>query len=101
MSIPGANRHECTHVILDRHVITAEPSLDPSTDPQLSRPPANMDHRDAVAFIRVVLQVAMVGLKAAPIPDLDRIPRVLLRLIETYKVSYPAILAGALPDSID
>ena len=101
ISIPDANRHECTHVILDRHVITAEPSLDPSTDPQLSRPPANMDHRDAVAFIRVVLQVAVAGLKAAPIPDVDRIPRALLLLIETYEVSDPAILPGLLSDSID
>jgi len=75
--------------------------LDPSTDRQSSRPPTNMDHEDAVAFIRVALQVAVAGLKAAPIPDLDRIPRALLRLIETYEVSYPAILPGVLSDSID
>ena len=60
-----------------------------------------MDHGDAAAFIRVALQVAVVGLKAAPIPNLDRIPRTLLLLIETYKVSDPAILPGALSDSID
>ena len=60
-----------------------------------------MDHGDAVAFIRVALQVAVAGLKAAPIPNLDRIPRALLLLIETYKVSDLAILPGALSDSID
>ena len=48
-----------------------------------------MDHGDAVAFIRVALQVAVAGLKAAPIPDLDQIPGALLLLIETYEVSYP------------
>ena len=101
MSIPDANHHERTHVILDGHVITAEPSLDPSTDPQLSRPPVNMDHRDAVAFIRVALQAAVVGLKAAPIPNLDRIPCALLLLVETYKVSDPAILPSVLSGSID
>ena len=60
-----------------------------------------MAHGDAVAFIRVVLHVAVAGLKAAPIPDLDRIPLALLLLIETYEVSDPAILPGALSDSID
>ena len=96
MSIPDANHHGRRHVILDGHVTTGEPLLDPSTDRQPSRPPANMDHGDAVAFVRVALQVAVAGLKAAPIPDLDRIPRALLRLIETYEVSDPAILPGAL-----
>ena len=95
------NRHERRHVILDGHVIAAEPSLDPSTDQQSSRLPANMAHGDAVAFMRVVLEVAVAGLKAAPIPDLDRIPRALLLLIETYEVSNPAILPGALSDSIN
>ena len=60
-----------------------------------------MDHGDAVAFVRVALQVAAAGLKAAPIPDIDRIPRALLLLIEAYEVSDPAILAGALSESID
>ena len=98
MNIPDANRHEHTHVILDGHVITAEPSLDPSTDPQSSRLPANMNHGDAVVFIRVTLQVAVAGLKAAPIPDLNRIPCALLLLIETYEVSDPAILLSVLSD---
>ena len=88
-------------MILDGHVITAEPSLDPSTDPQSSRLPANMDHGDVVAFIRVALQVAVAGLKAAPIPHLDRIPSALLLLIETYEVGDPAILPGVLSGSID
>ena len=101
MNILDGNRHECKHVILDGHVITAEPSLDPSTDQQSSRPPANMAHGDAVAFIGAVLQVAVAGLKAAPIPNLDRIPRALLLLIETYEVSYPTILPGVLSGSID
>ena len=99
MNIPDDNSHERGLVILDSdaHVITAEPSLDPSTDPQSSRPPANMDHGDAVAFIRVVLQVAVAGLKAAPIPYLNQIPSALLLLIETYDVSDPAILpAGSI-----
>ena len=101
MNIPDANRHERRHVILDGHAITAEPSLDSSTDRQSSRLPANMAHGDAAAFIRVALQVAVVGLKAAPIPNLDRIPHTLLLLIETYEVSDPAILPGDLTDSID
>ena len=96
MNIPDANLHERRQVILDEHAIIAEPWLDPSTDRQSSRLPANMDHGDAAAFIRVALQVAVVGLKAAPIPNLDRIPRTLLLLIETYEVSDPAILPGAL-----
>ena len=60
-----------------------------------------MDHGDVVAFIRVALQVAVAGLKAAPIPNLDRIPRTLLLLMETYDVSDSAILPGVLPGSID
>ena len=98
MNTPDANRHECR---LDGHVITEESLLDPSTDRQSSRLPANMDHGGAAAFIRVVLHVAVVGLKAAPIPNLDRIPRTLLLLIETYKVSDLAILPDALSDSMD
>ena len=94
MNIPDANRHEHTHVILDGHVITTEPS----TNPQSSRLPTNMNHGDAVAFIRVTLQVAVAGLKAAPIPNLDRIPCALLLLIETYEVSDPAILPSVLSD---
>jgi hypothetical protein len=101
MNIPDDNRHERRPVILDGHVITAEPSLDPSTDPQSSQPPTKMNHKNAIAFIRVALQVAVAGLKAAPIPDLDQIPGALLLLIETYEVSYPAILPGVLSDSID
>ena len=98
MNTPDANRHERR---LDVHVITEESLLDPSTDRQSSRLPVNMDHGDAVAFIRVVLQVAVVGLKAAPIPNLDRIPRTLLLLMETYEVSDPAILPGVLSGRID
>ena len=98
MNTPDANRHERK---LDEHVITEESLLDPSTDLQSSRLLANMDHGDAAAFIRVVLQVAVVGLKAAPIPNLDRIPRTLLLLIETYEVSDRAILPGVLSGSID
>ena len=98
MNTPDANRHERR---LDGHVIIEESLLDPSTDQQSSRLPANMDHGDAAAFIRVALQVAVAGLKAAPIPDLDRIPRALLLLIETYEVSDPAILPGVLSGSID
>ena len=94
MNILDTNRHECRHMILDGHAIT-EPSLDPSTDRRSSRLPANMDYGDAAAFIRVALQVAVVGLKAAPIPNLDRIPHTLLLLIETYEVSDLAILPDA------
>ena len=101
MNIPDDNRHERRHAIIDGHAITAEPSLDPSTDRKSSRLPANMDHGDAVAFIRIALQVAVAGLKAAPIPHLDRIPSALLLLIETYEVGDPAILPGVLSDSID
>ena len=68
-------------MILDEQVITAR--------------------RTKMNEIRVALQVAVAGLKAAPIPDLDRIPGDLLLLIETYEVSDPAILPGVLSDSID
>ena len=98
MNTPEVNRHERR---LDGHVVTEESLLDSSTDRQSSRLPANMDHGDAAAFIRVALQVAVVGLQAGPIPNLDRIPRALLLLIETYEVSDPAILPGALSDSIN
>ena len=57
-----------------------------------------MNHKNAIAFIRAALQVAVAGLKAAPLPDLDQIPGALLLLIETYEVSDPAILPGALSD---
>ena len=98
MNTPDANRHERR---LDGHVITAEPSPDPPTNPQSSQLPPKKSYKNAIALIRVALQVAVAGLKAAPIPNLDRIPRALLRLIETYEVSYPAILPGVLSDSID
>ena len=71
------------------HVITAEPSLAPPINPQSSQPLTKVNYKNAIAFIRVALQVAVAGLKAAPIPDLDRIPGALLLLIETYEVSYP------------
>ena len=100
MNIPDVNRHEHRAGILDKHVITTEPSLDPSINPESSQPPTKMKHKNEIAFIRVALQVAVAGLKAAPIPDLDQIPSALLLLIETYEVSYPSILPGVLSDSI-
>ena len=100
MNIPDADCHERRHVI-DGQIITPAPSLDLSIDRQSSRPPTNMDHAEVAAFTRVALQVAVAGLKAASIPDLDRIPYTLLLLIETYEVSDPAILPGALSDRID
>ena len=100
MSIPDVKHHNHRPGILDRHVITAEPSLEPATTPQSSQIPTKMSHKNAIAFIRVALQVSVAGLKAAPIPDLDQIPGALLLLIETYKVSHPSILPGVLSDSI-
>ena len=99
-NIPDDNSHERGPVILDGHVIAPEPSPDPSTNPQ-PQPPTNINHKNAIAFIRVSLQVAVAGLKAAPLPDLDQIPGALLRLIETYEVGYPTILSGVPSDSID
>ena len=84
----------------DGHVITTEPSLDPSIDPQSSQPRSKMKRKNEIAIIRVALQVAVAVLKAAPIPDLDQIPGALLLLIETYEVSYPPIRPGVLSDSI-
>ena len=101
VNILDANCHERRHTILDGQVIACEPSLGPTTDRQSPPPPANMDHGDAVAFIRVALQVAVAGLKAAPIPNLDRIPRALLLLVETYEVSDRSILPSVLSGSID
>ena len=101
MNIPDDDRHECRPVTPDGHVITAEAPLDSSTDSQSSRPPANMNDENAIAIIRVALQVAVAGLKAAPIPTLDQIPEALLLLIDTYEVSYPAILPGVPSGSID
>ena len=100
MNIPDDDRHECRPVTPDGHAITAEAPLDPSTDPQSLRPPENMSEENAIAFIRVTLQVAVAGLKAAPIPTLDQIPEALLLLINTYEVSYPAILPGVPSGSI-
>ena len=84
----------------DGHVITAEPSPDPPTNPQSSQLPTKKSYKNAIALIRVALQVAVAGLKAAPIPGLDQIPGALLVLIETYEVSYPSIRPGVLSDSI-
>ena len=100
INIPDVNRHEHRAGILDKHVITTEPSLDPSINPESSQPRTKMKHKNEIAFIRVALQVAVAGLKAAPLPDLDQIPGALLLLIETYEVGYPAILPGVLSDSI-
>ena len=100
MNIPDVNRHEHRAGILDKHVITTEPSLDPSITPESSQLRKKMKHKNEIAFIRFALQVAVAGLKAAPIPDLDQIPGALLLLIETYEVGYPAILPGVLSDSI-
>ena len=94
------NSHERRPVILDGHVIAPEPSLDPSTNPQSSQLPTKESYKNAIALIRVALQAAVVGLKAAPIRDLDQIPGALLLLIETYEVSYPSIRPGVLSDSI-
>ena len=88
MDIPTDNSHERGPVIPDGHVITAEPSLAPPINPRSSQPLTKVNYKNAIAFIRVALQVAVAGLKAAPIPDLDRIPGALLLLIETYEVSY-------------
>jgi hypothetical protein len=49
--------------------------------------------KKAIAIAKVTLQVTAAGLKAAPIPNLDQIPNILLMLIETYKVSQ---LSGSL-----
>jgi hypothetical protein len=49
--------------------------------------------KKAIAIAKVALQVTAAGLKAAPIPNLDQIPNILLMLIETYKVSQ---LSGSL-----
>ena len=99
MNAPDDGRHKRGPVALDGHV-TTEPSLDPATAPQSSQTPIKMSYKNAIAFIRVALQVSVAGLKAAPIPDLDQIPGALLLLIETYEVSHPSILPGVLSDSI-
>ena len=94
------NSHERRPVILDGHVIAPEPSPDPSTSPQSSQLSTKKSYKNAIALIRVALQVVVAGLKAAPIPDLDQIPGALLLLIETYEVSYPSIRPGVLSDRI-
>ena len=93
-------RHKRGPVALDGHVVTTEPSLDPSIDPQSSQRRTKMKHKNEIASARVALQVAVVILKEAPIRDLDQIPGALLLLIETYEVSYPSVLSGILSDSI-
>ena len=100
MNTPDGGRHKRRPVALDGHVITTVPSSDPPIDPQSSRPRTKMKHKNEISFIRVALQAAVAGLKAAPIPDLDQIPGALLLLIETYEVGYPDILPGVLSDSI-
>ena len=100
MNTSDDGRHKRGPLVPDGHVITTEPSLDLSIDPQSSQPRSKMKRKNEIAIIRVTLQVAVAGLKAAPIPDLDQIPGALLLLIETYEVGYPAILPGVLSDSI-
>lgn len=46
--------------------------------------------KKAIAFVKVALRVVAAGLKAAPIPNLDQIPNLLLALIQTYEVSHLA-----------
>ena len=87
-------------MIPDGHVIAPEPSPEPSTNLQSSQLATKKSYKNAIALIKVALQVAVAGLKAAPIPDLDQIPGALLLLIETYEVSYPSIRPGVLSDSI-
>jgi hypothetical protein len=53
--------------------------------------------KKAITFAKTALQVAAAGLKAAPIPNLDQIPNVLLSLIQTYEVSH---LAASSPQTI-
>ena len=94
------NSHERRPVILDGHVIDPEPSPDPSTNPRSPQLPTKKSYKNAIALIRVALQVTAAGLKAAPIRDLNQIPGALLLLIETYEVSYPSIRPSVLSDSI-
>ena len=99
MNTPDGGRHKRRPVAPDGHV-TTEPSLDPSIDPQSSQPRTKMKYKNEIAFIRVALEVAVTGLRAAPIPGLVQIPGALLLLIETYEVGYPPTLPGVLSDSI-
>jgi len=41
-----------------------------------------------ITLVKSALQVAAAGLKAAPIPNLDQLPNILLSLIQTYEVGY-------------
>lgn len=57
----------------------------------LSQPVAKVGKKKkAIAFAKATLHVVAAGLKAAPIPNLDQIPNILLALIHTYEVSHPA-----------
>lgn len=47
--------------------------------------------KKAIDIAKVALQVAAACLKAAPIPNLDQIPIILLMLIQTYEVSRTAV----------
>jgi hypothetical protein len=62
-----------------------------------SSPPTG-EKEKVIAFAKVALELAAAGLKAAPVPNLDQIPNILLSLIQTYEVSRLAPISPATPD---
>jgi len=74
------NHHEHEPVNAETSIASEEPRPHPS-DAKISQ------KKRAAAFAKAALRVAAAGLKAAPIPNLDQIPNILLALIQTYEVS--------------
>jgi len=68
-------------------IATTAQELPPHLSEDAHSSPPISKKKKAIAFAKVALQVAAAGLKAAPIPNLDQIPNILLSLIRTYEVS--------------
>ena len=72
-------------------IATTAQELPPHLSEHAHSSPPISGKKKTIAFAKVALQVAAAGLKAAPIPNLDQIPKILLSLIQTYEVSRLAL----------
>jgi hypothetical protein len=63
------------------------PTAAPSSPLNLPAGSAEIRRKTMIDFVKGALRVAAAGLRAAPIPNLDQLPTILLSLIQTYEVS--------------
>lgn len=69
-------------------VVVQDPAPHQLDDTHSSSPVSRT--KKAIAFVKATLQVVAAGLKAAPIPNLDQIPRILLLLLDIHEVCHLA-----------